>query len=664
VNLYSSLDKSVVIWLPGKRGTKIAILRPRTISQGVEWFTFLRGVLGVVRPTELLVSVPDLSVNLRLEEPFKDLEQPGDLSDYGDDDATITKRVANEQIAARRIIDRCLEMLKGSSEWATVIDSWSNENRFGLAWKRYDRLEWIHGVNERKMYGSMAMIKSHELELRPKRHYATNVQTRKGKDLEEPAPVEGFLVRLTSQKGAHQRLGKRFFKRLYFHTHDHYLLFSQPSKADPPPPPKFNGIRQPNGVPKASEIADSIPLIYAVNPYPVKDGQIVWLSRMESHASRQHHDESALDEYRRKINNLSNCEGIIDLCNVKKVRKVHPDAQVADFSAGNESGSDAEDDVSDDLDDDDDGGVEGIDDARCFELVLKNGLIIRLQAYDKQTMKEWKQRLRALVKYWHNRHTSDIELLKHVRKRNLDQLQIDEETEAIVGQFAKKWEVTKSIASAELYNMCGISCCRSIHLSGPLYRKPRLHSVFTATQCILVPGKLLLFATTLRTRTGRSLPHIHQDKMDVIDLNDCYLYSGLLTENDLLYQNQTFDSNNPGHHAIPRMWPDDDWTSRDEDVMSCFVIWRPLNKGWFRAPTSNATDARRDSTMSGDERIKASGNKRARLKRVSQLGATGRSVVFKARSRIERDRWVLAIATEIERLGGGEDVRVTTSGGK
>jgi hypothetical protein len=32
---------------------------------------------------------------------------------------------------------------------------------------------------------------------------------------EEPAPIEGFLVRLTSQKGMHQRMNKMFFKRLY-----------------------------------------------------------------------------------------------------------------------------------------------------------------------------------------------------------------------------------------------------------------------------------------------------------------------------------------------------------------------------------------------------------------------------------------------------------------
>lgn len=643
-----------MLWVPDKRGTRIGYLRPRTISEGVEWFTFLRGILGVVRPTELLVSVPDLSVNLRLEDPFKHLDQPGSANGNEDEDTIARKAAAKEQVVARQIIKDCLDMLKRSPQYSDIIEAWTNEHRIGLAWKRYDRLEWIHGVTERKMYGSMAMIRTHELELRPKLHYATNVETRKGRDLQEPAPVEGFLVRMTSQKGAHQRLGRRFNKKLYFHTHDQYLFFSQPSKADPPPPPKFDGSRD-DGVPKTSEIIDHIPLIYAVNPYPVKDGQITWLAASESQANKLHHDANAMDEYRRKITNLSNCEGVINLCNVKKIRKVHPEAKISDLPGAGDSDSEAEDDAADDVEDDDESGENVYD--KSFEIVLKNGLLVRLQAYDKQTKKEWKRRLRALVKYWRNRHTYDMELLKDIRKQNLDQLQIDEETEAVIGQFAKKWEVTKSVASAELYNMCGISCCRAIHMSGLLYRKPRLHSVFTATQCVLVPGKLLLFATTLRTKTGRNLKHIHQDKMDVIDLNECYLYSGLLTENDLLYQNQTFDSNNPGHHALPRMWMDDEWTSRDEDVMSCFVIWRPLNKGWFKSPKMDM-----DGESSEGSGVEGSG-KKARLKRVSQLGTTGRSVVFKARSRVERDRWVLAIATEIERLGGGEDVRIT-SGGK
>ena len=436
-------------------------------------------------------------------------------------------------------------------------------------------------------------------------------------------------------------MGKLFFKRLYFHTHDHFLVFSRPAKADPPPPPKMPATTS-AGVPNPHQISGQIPLIYAVNPYPVEDGQIAWLEHSGTSETRHHHDEDALDEYKRKVNNVSECDGFIDLCNAVKVRHVQRGATPADDNTESGSDVDFDADVADSLADD--GQTTEFDDTRTFELVLNNGLVIRLQAFDKETKIEWMKRLHALVKYWKHRRTADLDLLKLVRKQNLNELQIDEETEAIMGQFAKKWEVTKSYASPEIYNMCGISCCRTIHMSGLLYFKPRLHKLFTAVHCILVPGKLLMFSTTLRKRTGAAIPHIHHQKTNVIELSKCYLYSGLLTENDLLYQNRTFDSNNPGHNALPRMWLDDQWTSRDEDVMCCFVLWRPLNKGWFRSPS-----------LTEEGKTKERG---IRLKRVTKLGATGRSSVFRARSRAERDHWVLALAGEIERVKGEEDVRI------
>ena len=71
------------------------------------------------------------------------------------------------------------------------------------------------------MYGTIAMQKSHELELRPKQHYPTNLLN-EGKataDLIEPTPIEGFLIRLTSQRGRDQRMGKMFFQTaVLFHS--------------------------------------------------------------------------------------------------------------------------------------------------------------------------------------------------------------------------------------------------------------------------------------------------------------------------------------------------------------------------------------------------------------------------------------------------------------
>jgi Pleckstrin homology domain len=629
--MYSSLDKSLVTWTPDRHGTKIFLFQARSSSSSAEWYTFLRGVLGWDRASELRINVPELNVNLRLENPFDILSE--DDGEVDQDNAHFAQRTLEKAHAvAPNIIKTCLQMLEAAPEWSDALQKWMDHQRIGLAWKRYDRLEWIHGANEKKMCGTIAMIQSHDLELRPKQHYATTSHTRKGRVLTEPAPVEGFLVRLTSQKGQHQRMGKLFFKRLYFLTCDHYLFFSRPKNADPPPPPRFPSTAT-GSMPSSRAIADQIPIIYAVNPYPIKDGEIEWMDSPLQVVER--HDRDAYNEMVRKVNMIENCDGFIDLCDVVKVRKVHRGAAEADELIDDDSEMDSDGNVSDSTEDD--SQANGFDDDRTFELKLKNGLVIRLQAYDKQTRKEWKSRLRELIRYWKKRHAQDILLYKEIRTQNLQELQVDEEGEAILGQFAKKWELGLTHASPELYNMCGISCCRTIHMSGPLYRKPRLHGTFMSVQCILVPGSLLLFETALRTRTGQAILHIHHSKIQKIDLADCYLYSGLLTEGDLLYQNRTFDSNSPGHHALPRMWPEDGWNSRDEDVMTCFVLWRPSGKSWFRAP--------------GEGKV-------ARLKRVSALGRKGNRIVFRARSRAERDHWVLAIAAEIERSLGKEDVRV------
>ena len=118
-----------------------------------------------------------------------------------------------------------------------------------------------------------------------------------------------------------------------------------------------------------------------------------------------------------------------------------------------------------------------------------------------------------------------------------------------------------------------------------------------------------------------------------------------MTEGDLLYQNRTFDANHPGHHALPRAYLEDGWTSADEDSMCCFVIWHVKNRSWFKSAAGEAQEGQ-------------GGNAKRRLRHVSRLGVPGRSMVFKARSRAERDHWVMSIGMEIERLQVGEEVRV------
>ncbi|PWY92113.1 hypothetical protein BO70DRAFT_357252 [Aspergillus heteromorphus CBS 117.55] len=638
VNLYSHLDKSIVLWGPCKRGTKIYIVRPRSSAHAAEWFTFLCQIMGRRRPSSLPIHVPDLGVSLVFNNPFEQLEVA--LGSQKKDTGLINRTIAQEDSAAQAIIRGCLKMLEDRPEWAEVLHQWSKTEIMGLAWKRYDRLEWIFGANEEKMYGSLAMYTTHDLELRPKQHYTTYIK-HDGRKEDEPQPVEGFLVRLTSQRGVHQRMNKMFFKRLYFFTQDHYLFFCRPSRSLPPAPPKLS--RDESELPSTQQILDASPLSYDIDPYPLQDGEISWLCNGNKEHIKKY-DEEAYVQRQRDIHNLEHADGFIDLSRVQEVRHVRRDSCPADPNI--REGPDVEFNPEARDTRRDDGATQQFNDERTFEMVLDNTLVVRFQAYNDATKDEWMKRLDFLVKYWKARIATDAAELKALRRRNQELLGIDEELESIMGQFGKKWEVKKAEASPLLHNICTLSGCRTINMSGQLFRKPRRHSTFKLCHVVLSAGKLLIFRSSLRRRNGVEIPHIHQNLETSIDLNDCYIYSGLLTDSDQLYSNQTFDSNHPGHRSLPRVYLSPDvYTNSDEDTAITFVIWQPLKKNLFRA---------REHGIKGQTK--------QRLKHVSALGVHGRTIVFKARSRVEKDRWVLSIASEIDRLQEDrpEDVRIIT----
>jgi hypothetical protein len=224
------------------------------------------------------------------------------------------------------------------------------------------------------MYGSIAMQKTHQLELRPKTHYPTITKMPTGEKMVEPPPVEGFLLRLTSSTGRHERLGKLFFKRLYFYTHDSLLCFCKPARALPPPPPKLPVHR--GTIPKTSEIIDEIPLIYAVAPYsPGPDGEIPWLAKSAEEIDRR--DKDAYDEAERKVNTLLRADGFVDLVKAVEVRLVKRQPQGKDAGVGQGESADFHQSVPDS--NHEDGAVSEFNDERAFEIVLDNGLVLRLQ---------------------------------------------------------------------------------------------------------------------------------------------------------------------------------------------------------------------------------------------------------------------------------------------
>lgn len=672
VNLFSPLDKSVVVWHPYRKGCRIIVMKPESTAHSIEWYTFLRDTLGWRRPDTLEIFVPDLDVSLRIEKPFESRKMAG-LGEV-DDGVALQKIAEAEQAVASNIISECMTILQSNPEWANVMQKWRTSAKVGLAWRRYDRLEWIHGANEQKMFGSMAMQHSYELELRPKVHYPTRTAGRKGQDRDEPNPVEGFLIRLTSQKGLHRHLGKTYFKRLYFHSQDNLLFFNRPANSTPPHPPRLATISGGN-IPSSTEILKKTPTMYEVDPYRLEDDRIAWLLHHHDKDRVDRHDREAYAERLRNCANLNAADGFVDMTSIRQVRRMQWGAHPVDETL--ESGSDSDVDFHEPVEDTrhEDGATSQIDDSRILELVLHNGLIVRLQAYNSRTRDEWIRRLRRLIKYWTLRKSADMSLLRNVRAENLSTMNIDEAMEAALGQFGEKWEVTRnSVASPSVWNLCPIAGCRTIALSGELYLKPRRRSTFHKCSAILAGGQLLIYQTHLRTASGRTIPHIHQERTQIIDLKDCYVYSGLVVEDDLLYQNRTYDPSRVGgltQSTLPRIWREDNWTSSDLDGMCCFVLWVQRKTSWFRTAGNVTTKSNSDNdprhqtrnlSISGISMTGASaasgaaagggggGSKRAKIRKVRQLGIPGRGMVFKCRSRAERDLWVQNLAVELERV--------------
>jgi hypothetical protein len=122
-------------------------MQARTASNATEWHTFIRNILGWRRADELQINVPDMSVSVLIANPFEKLEaSQNEVQDADDTEQAMLKTMQEEQAVAQSLIRKCLDQLQGAPEWGDILDSWTKHQRIGLAWKRYDRLEWTKNV--------------------------------------------------------------------------------------------------------------------------------------------------------------------------------------------------------------------------------------------------------------------------------------------------------------------------------------------------------------------------------------------------------------------------------------------------------------------------------------------------------------------------------------
>lgn len=605
VSLYSSLDKSIALVKRLPRGySRIYILQARSSMHALEWLLFLSTINGTRPLPPLTLNVPDLKLEAQIDLTIEKLrsvtrERPARLIKYSD----LTSFISVKSRLAALVLEDALKTLTEVDTIKKYIDeNWDGKVKLGLAWRRYDRLEWLFDIKEAQFSSSWAMLRSHNLELRPKCPYSIPVTDEDGSSMEEPTAIEGFLSRLNSWMPGGRGKGF-FFRKSYLHTHDNLLFYCRANRAIPPYPESSDPSMT------LEELAQSIPIVYDTAPFRLDDvtGRIHWITPNLTDEAFQARDKAAMFEIQRRVAMIERSSGFIDLTEVAEVRATETDS-------------------------DDEFGRE-------FELVMERGDVLRIQAHEQYTRDVWIERLQELVKYWKLRSKDRIERTHDIREKNLKLLQIDEDMDAIVGESMAKWETERAIADATLYNISGLSWSRSIHFKGMLFQKPSKFASFRKYYALLCHGDLILYSPFARDASGVAYPTVSYERYQSISLHDCYVYSGTNITADLLKRDKWFDRDNPGGHSLPRAYPDG-WKSAEDESMRCFALWFARKR--LRSQIA-------DNVRDRDEDVDIL-SAPPPLRMVNRLGVSGVSMVFMTRSRQERDLWMTALKTEIGRM--------------
>ncbi|KAJ7156013.1 Pleckstrin homology domain-containing protein [Mycena crocata] len=572
--LHSRDSKARAIFRRAKEGTNIFICKVKSRSRAADWMWTIRRRLGGLLPPTLEIRNPSLGTRVRIEMPG--IEAP-------------------EMFTRDNIIALCMHSLRQVKDWKELIElELSQGKELELAWRLGTQLDWVwldtdvlgESRESAVLYGLALQqsVPSPQLEVRLAQHAPQNIVLRNGTRVPEPPAIEGYLERI--------RPNTQTKHLVYLVTHDGNLFSLTSEDANPP---------SPMGIGPSAETADAL----------------------------------RLAEVQRGTMQLMKATGVSDMRAILAVRRAFQ-PNVPTFHDDVDPGEDqsyislASHIHRSDSDDEDEGGEDGLRTAvdkthvkmkRSFELLLKNGHIIRFEAHSRKVALEWIERLQALVAYWKQRHRIDaseeMDLAQAYRPRLTPRRHVMRND----SEIAPEPPVDTSAplpALGSLYSWCVLEGCKPVVRGGKVFMRRGLHGQYKFVQLFLLPGHLVQF----RIRPKSSL---HPAMQKHINLTDAYVTSGYfaaLTLPDGQYRSNA---------ALPRRYQDGlETDDPDDDTM--FMLWyRP-----HRPAVNVGLDVPEDEQTQGP--------------RVPSLSSKNKVAVFRCRNKLERDAWCWALNCEIEKI--------------
>lgn len=617
--LYSQNDKSISLIVPKKSGVLVYIFKCQSQITAYRWLFFIKQALGHVLDDTFHIDIPDLSTTIRLKLPnqvLKDslMKNPIMLTTEKKQGYQVRHSTILEYLKQKIIEHLEASQVPGFHQWV------QNTTRPWFCFRFYDRIEWVVNSSEVFYIQNQLLKESFKLEFRDMCFLSHKTQIN-DKLVKEPTPIEGFLSRLSSTNGHEHSLWRTFHKVLYFYTCKNLLFFTKFYRAEPPISEDEHKI-SPNG-------------IYEHSPYPLdENGHITWLKDKDFETR----DLAALAELERRSRQVIKAQALIDMTLIKDIRPVP-------FKKVNKMQrlllcmlwySDAE------LVED-----ETIVDS-AFEMELINGAVLKLQAPNRILRDEWICKLTELKDYWLTRKRDEVRLQLQMRQQNMTNLKINEYIDSNIVQEAQVLEMKRSNADPKLHNIDTIAMSECVLMSGFLFQKSKKHSNFNKYYVVLCPGYVVLFTIFKRSLSkGTWKKTATFEHYLTIPIADCYIYAGNATSLDLLEQPSDADPRYPTRHSLPRLYTDG-WRSSEDELQCCFTLWigkKRSIQGNERASSKYFADNKTDRSEKGSIQKNP-----GLAKMIQKLGITGKSIVFKARSRQEREIWTHKLLAEVDRF--------------
>ena len=627
--------------------------------------------LGISVPEVLDVNLPDLNVRVRIPVPDEANNKAKEALGITVDDDEEQIGEGYKLMTTRNITEIVSNLLKSNPRWLSLArDTLNARIPMELAWRVGRRLEWVDRsrfiagseVEESAvMEGLLLGDRCHEpvLELRPAHHHLGTILQRSGETLEEPPAIEGFLWRVKAVSGA--------LTRIYVSSHDGHIFAGRSNRA-PLPDRELVAMLTAQEHPGTAKLVEDVLKSRSkrgkkASRQPVQR-ELDVARELALEALRDQSDQSVakqLQAYRvyercRQFEQIVTSDGYVDLRDIIECKLIDPEeetpnqGQPEDTQSRDSSWHNISNMAADDV-----GGEEGLASApdraklrtrRQFEMVLANGKTIRFEAFSIAFASEWTKRINELMTYWKARERFDAQELMATSNHHLD----------ANATFLEGGELDSRLAS--VWSWCPLSGCRTIVKCGRLYRKWSASEAFQGRYYVLLQGRLLMFKLMQSTKSARARQNagiFHRRQETVIHLRDAYVYSGKLTEafssgSEQAAQNLGAGTGSGERHRMARVYRDGLQSFDDEEDCTFVIRYRPQR-------VNTAADPTPQRSQSGEVFLKAASGAKtptgtsAYMLNLPPLDdATYRTLVLRARSRLERDLWVKGISTEIERL--------------